>query len=76
MSDNKIKDGGPAFACASDNGMQEGMLLRDWFAGQYLSGHIARYGESDTPQSVAENAYLYADAMIVERSKEPGDDQN
>ena len=66
-------DGGPAFACAAENGHQEGMSLRDWFAGQaltsleqffYRSEHAL--SEGDAPQ-IAKMAYAIADAMLAER---------
>lgn len=52
----------------------EGMWLRDWFAGQALSGMLAREGESDLlhPASVkvaAQWAYSFADAMMEARDK-------
>jgi hypothetical protein len=73
----KINDGGTAFPALDilmdrDPGGREydaigtkGMSLRDWFAGQAMSG--APHG---TPIQVAEWAYMLADAMIAERAKE------
>jgi hypothetical protein len=51
---DKRNDGGPAFACAAENGHQEGMKLRDWFAGQascnpgfcFIKAGWARCGET------------------------------
>lgn len=43
-------DGGPAFACAAENGHQEGMSLRDWFAGQALAGVQERYDRHGVPE--------------------------
>jgi len=66
-------DGGPAFPFSAlarrqlvesiyrDN---EGMSLRDWFAGQALAGLCAR-----TPDASSAWAYQLADAMLAERSK-------
>ena len=51
---------------------QNGMSLRDWFAGQALAGLIAGCLASDTlttPASLALEAYATADAMITERNK-------
>ena len=48
---SKINDGGPAFpswlptkACEGSAGLVEGMSLRDWFAGQALTGVISNKG--------------------------------
>lgn len=69
--------GGPAFpgepyVASSSLTKQQGMTLRDWFAGQALAG-LARDTSGDvTFQSLkqaAEEAYFYADAMLAERSK-------
>ncbi len=48
-----------------------GMSLRDWFAGMYLSG-VAQFNRHDqmSPERRCNFAYMYADAMIAERSKE------
>ena len=77
-------DGGPAFPrpgtdCGPD---QDGMSLRDWFAGQALTGikandelcHIC----SDVPsmtqaEAVARMAYADADAMLAAREDKPHD---
>jgi hypothetical protein len=47
---------------------QDGMSLRDWFAGQALNGRLADGTDKDA-QLVAEEAYAYAQAMLVERQK-------
>ena len=75
-------DGGPAFpqltveTCERDGhgdviepftSVSGGMSLRDWFAGQALSGMMAipgRFHEGD-----AEIAYDAADAMLAQRAK-------
>ena len=68
------KDGGPAFPTGLTAGhySQEGMTLRDWFAGQALGGMISGYyanadmcGLDETDHARA--AYDYADAMISAR---------
>ncbi len=89
MSDKP--DGGPAFPRSINetydrvnDGIhpQEGMTLRDYFAGQALAGHLA----ATSAQALSEMAtnpekakpymlhvstlmYLYADAMIAARDK-------
>ena len=62
MSDNE-----PAFPMVAPENwamMQEGMTLRDWFAGQALSGVMAKQHNF---ADVAYSAYALADAMLVER---------
>lgn len=62
-----------------------GMSLRDWFAGQAMGSMAGALAEESTgdpdmdaagiihndPQSVAEIAYVYADAMLAARAKTP-----
>ena len=63
-------DGGPAFPThLYDQTKGTGMSLRDWFAGQALGGML-QYYDSDNPEVYAESAYIFADAMLVERAKE------
>lgn len=78
------KDGGPAFptepkySIRKDGAQlclaaQPGMTLRDWFAGQALSGILA-FHTADTARQInakdaALAAYVYADAMLAEREK-------
>jgi hypothetical protein len=71
-------DGGAAFPLnlgepAQDMFVNSGMSLRDWFAGQALSGLIAA-GAQDFEKGamIAREAYIAADAMLTERSKERG----
>lgn len=75
---SEIDDGGPAFPrpmselgpTANDHDAamaQEGMSLRDHFAGQALLGMMADYEANAT--FVAEQAYIIADAMIAARKK-------
>jgi hypothetical protein len=48
-----------------------GMTLRDYFAGQALVGIIAHpNGSGGQWQDAAKHAYLSADAMLAERTKE------
>ena len=65
----------PAFACASNDGHQSGMTLRDYFAGQALAGELASQG-SDTGEwpdnhadDLAKRCYFLADAMLKEREQ-------
>ena len=70
-------DGGAAFPCPGGGGFHReiGMSLRDWFAGQALTGIIANphepngetWGEIIT--NLSRSAYQYADAMLAERAK-------
>lgn len=66
------EDGGAAFACAAENGHQEGMSLRDYFAGQALSGMLGVNvpGGNFDWDHLSKSAYKYADALISERKKE------
>lgn len=63
-------EGGAAFACASENGHQPGMSLRDWFAGMALQGYcsdrVTLMG-FQKPSDAAAMAYQFADAMIEGR---------
>ena len=63
------KDGGPAFARPGSMGSdaQDGMSLRDWFAGQALTNDYTQ--SAGNPDAVAEWAYQVADAMLAERAK-------
>lgn len=71
---NKIKNGGAAFACAAENGHQEGMSLRDYFAGQALAGLLSRQVvQGDVTAYVAAVwSYEYADAMLKAREVSDG----
>jgi hypothetical protein len=78
-------DGGPAFPTPNNgewgfNSKNEkvfcpdvtpGMLLRDWFAGMALMGFSAHpHNKNWTPKEIANDAYLLADSMLVERTVE------
>jgi hypothetical protein len=72
-------NGGPAFAALATSGMgdvhhQEGMSLRDWYAGQMIPAAFAFAIElpstkADPCPTAARLAYGMADAMLAERSK-------
>ena len=71
MSNTQHNDGGPAFPCqpldAQGNPMgplEHGMSLRDWFAGQALTGLLTNYHEhSNTLEECAGLAVLAAEAL-------------
>ncbi len=83
MKDN----GGPAFATSStkawdknsheyeDSEGQEGMSLRDWFAGMALTGLCMAHDKDaglnrrEFLEAYPEASYALADAMIAEREK-------
>lgn len=51
---------------------QEGMTLRDWFAGQVMSGFCADPNCAASSEELAESAYAFADAMLAERERRDG----
>ena len=57
----KKDDGGAAFPI---RGFENGMTLRDWFAGQALLGYCL-----NDASEAAEWSYRVADAMIAKRNK-------
>lgn len=71
---SKKPDGGPAFPNMPEicHG-NEGMSLRDWFAGQAVVGmmaaKVAQATSNTAAQILAKSAYLLADAMLAEREK-------
>lgn len=78
---SSTKDGGPAFPCegwidSNDPSVKNpihhhGMSLRDWFAGQAVSGAVAyaNFHESDEAKTAAEYAYRVADSMLKIRKE-------
>lgn len=68
--EHKINDGGPAFPLdpRRKDSWSPGMSLRDWFAGQALTG-LALRAESNicTLKEIACMAYDLADAMLYFR---------
>ena len=69
----KHDSGGPAFPAQWDDKDNEGMALRDWFAGQALVGIInacamdTRVHGETSEMLFARKAYSVADAMIAAR---------
>ena len=71
----KPNDGGPAFPL--NNNERHGMSLRDYFAAQALVGVIAarttlsveNINDDINQESIAEECYEIADAMLVERER-------
>ena len=66
----------PAFPCRAieltgDSYYEPGMSLRDWFAGQAMSGLLAANatyaGSTGNHPALAKDAYTTADAMLAER---------
>ena len=71
-----IKDGGPAFPYVvtfkdgTDVRYEEGLSLRDYFAGKAMEGIISSaHLKSNTFQVVAKDAYAQADAMLKAREE-------
>jgi hypothetical protein len=73
MKTESHDDGGPAFTfCIPDfHGdkphLQEGMSLRDWFAGQALAGMSGDPERTGVFEDYAHDAYKFADAMLAAR---------
>lgn len=79
---SEIDDGGPAFPATVQgwndrlSQSQNGMSLRDWFAGQAVAGIMAMVAANahDLPEpkgavGAAMEAYRLADAMLAERAR-------
>ena len=55
---------------ANCDGYEDGMTLRDWFAGQALAGITGDPSVEDMDQNeIAKAAYIYADAMLEARGE-------
>lgn len=68
---SKNNDGGPAFPSTDAKGfVSDGMSLRDYFAGQALTGMLADASRSGSVEHYVDDAYSIADAMLAERQKE------
>lgn len=76
--EERLDDGGPAFpwtTCGSEgysgqNGHNDGMSLRDYFAGQALCGYVSRASQISV-KAGAKFAYMLADAMLEARKRKP-----
>jgi hypothetical protein len=69
-------NGGPVFpfveGVAGHKSNKQGMSLRDWFAGQALTGEMATWPDAcpeDYAGMIARRCYAIADAMLAEREK-------
>lgn len=73
----KVKDGGPAFPYTYNGAFQNGMSLRDWFAGQALIAVASRWRgtigdiDDEAQDRSALIAYEIADAMLKVRKVSP-----
>lgn len=64
--------GGPAFPVAVPVEFQfanDGMTLRDWFAGQAMLGLLADATRQGSMEELARVSFAAADAMLAEREK-------
>lgn len=74
-SGQHLDDGGPAFPWGEHGQILGGMSLRDWFAGQVISGmHASLASTTSWPEGnylneMAEIAYSQANAMLQARSR-------
>jgi hypothetical protein len=68
-TDGHKEDGTPVLLPVND-----GMTLRDWFAGQALASHILRGLQCAENEVVARQAYGLADAMLAQRDAPEGDE--
>lgn len=65
------KDGGSAFPLSRPDWFEDGMTLRDWFAGQSIAGlNPGKFIDNGAITKYAQSAYRLADAMLAEREKE------
>lgn len=66
---SEINNGGPAFPVPGYN-QPEGMTLRDYFAAQSIAGiNPGRLCKDSEIQSIANQAYKLADAMLAARNE-------
>lgn len=70
---NPINDGGPAFPRGKDcfGAVQDGMTMRDYFAGQALAGMLADSTCTASSAKLAAASYEVADAMLAAREAKP-----
>ena len=62
-------NGGPAFPWKDSFNSNDGMSLRDWFAGMALQGLLACSTVNGAPKDLVMDAYDYANMMLAERGK-------
>ena len=68
MSDPWDKHGGPAFPVDTEGCTYKGMTLRDYLAGQALTGMLAADRDGNGAWAAfAQDAYAAADAMLATR---------
>jgi hypothetical protein len=67
----RIDDGGPAFPTSLTARRDEyiGISTRDYFAAKAMAAILAATGGERNAEVLAEDAYIYADAMLVARKK-------
>ena len=74
MKTESHNNGGPAFPnVPSDPQYQswdEGMSLRDWFAGQAIASVSFSTMQRSSIKEIAEHSYALADAMLEARNKQ------
>jgi hypothetical protein len=66
-----VDDGGPAFPTLNGLKYNDGMSLRDYFAGQALAGIWASPHTTGSTDDIAKLAYKSADAMLEARTLKP-----
>ena len=73
----QINDGGPAFPTiypaldprASGFQTEQGLTLRDWFAGQAIASMSFSTMQKSSIKEIANHAYALADAMLSARKE-------
>ena len=70
MNNPKTNNGGPTFPIPTKYMGTDfpGMSLRDYFAGQALTGLLADQKRDGLVKAYADDAYTFADAMIAARN--------
>lgn len=72
----KLADNPPAFPFvvpAEWQAVESGMTLRDYFAGQALTGLLA-HASGEAPRNAPEAAWMIADMMLELRARETAND--
>jgi len=60
----------PAFPTSNGGSPDDGMTLRDYFAGQAMQGFLATGKSHYLDEHIALDAYNLADAMLKQREEE------